>query len=980
MKKLLSFMLAMMFALTAFGVATVFSGFIGAGALYDYYIYDKLPGYSIFTDEELAKMTNLFTAPGYNETIEGVGPVVTYEFTKGNEWRHFSIYNGQGRNMKSSSNSLGNNFADMTWASIDTVGNKTFVGTLDSPAVNMADEDGLAFCVYVNGQPFTGNVGITVMQYPTKGPYFTMTLDDDTGDHTAEELAEYGIGFRYSSKSNPTDANGYVHFDFKTDFRQSDWWSSDDEGVNMWKKYKDNGQEIPYMPLPEKVIPRITGLNISFNGVSVGDKISIGDMMAYHDSRVHTDELEELMEQFDALDPNAYTEDSYEAATEVYLEAYNIINDDDVGLHYTQKQINSVAKGLKAAIKELKPMFMRKSETVVINGFDSLTDDDIDAVNDGGYNFDAAMLDEDVIPDPTVKQSIAIIGGAFAGDPSYGWSLFSTAALDDDDEIVAVGNVFGADNLDEAAGLRFWIKYGAGYEIPPTDAIVGIGSSTEGVYFECDPAFVQLPESEGYVGIAWSAFYDMDGTEEVFDYLNSLDYFVIRIENCTQCEYYISDLHAFEWSIHSANFTEMDKEIVDTQNYLASLNKDDWSVRSWERVEEAIEAARKLHDTYATTQQDVDAATEWIRTCVRRLTPRGDTPTKEELDALEAAYASAQTYWHGNYTGRSYAGMKAVMDEVGGYINDEMGSEVCRELTTRMNDAVAALVPVTHRGEVAPTAAIDANGNEISVKLFSFEDFENNLDLERANGHRRDYVSYDVVTESTSVDLPAKALRMVAQKDLSSKVTDQHGALQFKLFDKFGNSLTPDVEKKEDGNTIGGAIGDLSGSAGIRIWIGVNDVALARDAYFRVGVSNCTEGPLFEKHATDIPFPASGSGWIYIPWEYFDYYDEWTKGVDINLAEIRFWIIRVDGIVPKGLEVYATCISVYTDPAPTENAVPSIVGANVIDRPVESGFEAASVGEYLLTVDNQVSESVTKSTTVKFKTVEPAAGTAPVVY
>ncbi|MBR5941861.1 MAG: hypothetical protein IKZ81_00775, partial [Clostridia bacterium] len=428
------------------------------------------------------------------------------------------------------------------------------------------------------------------------------------------------------------------------------------------------------------------------------------------------------------------------------------------------------------------------------------------------------------------------------------------------------------------------------------------------------------------------------------------------------------------------NFTEMDKEIVDTQNYLATLNKDDWSVRSWERVEEAIEAARKLHDTYATTQQDVDAATEWIRTCVRRLTPRGDTPTKEELDALEAAYASAQTYWHGNYTGRSYVDMKAVMDEVGGYINDEMGSEVCRELTTRMNDAVAALVPVTHRGEVAPTAAIDANGNEISVKLFSFEDFENNLDLERANGHRRDYVSYDVVTESTSVDLPAKALRMVAQKDLSSKVTDQHGALQFKLFDKFGNSLTPDVEKKEDGNTIGGAIGDLSGSAGIRIWIGVNDVALARDAYFRVGVSNCTEGPLFEKHATDIPFPASGSGWIYIPWEYFDYYDEWTKGVDINLAEIRFWIIRVDGIVPKGLEVYATCISVYTDPAPTENAVPSIVGANVIDRPVESGFEAASVGEYLLTVDNQVSESVKKSTTVKFKTVEPATGTAPVVY
>ena len=560
MKKFLSMLLAAVFALTAFGVTTVFSGFISAGALYDYYVYEKLPGYSVFTDEELAKMTNLFTAPGYNETIDGIGPVVTWTFTKGDEWGNMTLFNAQARNMKASSNKLHEDFNTAIWTAMDTVGNKTFLGDK-----TFEDQDGFAFWIGVNGEPYTGSINLTLCQYPCTGPYFSMTLDDDTGEHTAEELADYGVGFRYSARNSSPDADGYFHFDFKTDFHQGDWWSTDDEGVNWWQTYGEGN--IPNSPIPDKVLPKISGLTITFFGLSIGDRVSIGDMMAYHDSRVHLDELDELMMQYDALDPEAYTESSYGAATDVYLRAYEIMNDPAVGENYTQKQINAVAKELKAALKALQPMFKVKSTAVAITGFDVLTDDDLDEINDGGNVFDAAMLTDEIVPEGDVKQSIYVIGGAFDGEPSYGWSCFSTSKFNGDDEVEAVNNVFGADNLDESAGLRFWIKYGDNYVPAPTELIVGVGSSADGVYFECDSAAVQLPESEGYVGVAWNAFYDYEGDEEIFDYLASLDYITFKIEGCYQKEFYLSDLHAFEWSINSADFTEVDQRIIDAQEY-----------------------------------------------------------------------------------------------------------------------------------------------------------------------------------------------------------------------------------------------------------------------------------------------------------------------------------------------------------------------------------------------------------------------------
>ncbi|MBO4934914.1 MAG: dockerin type I repeat-containing protein [Clostridia bacterium] len=927
MKKFLSMLLATAFTLTAFGVTAIFGGFISAGAAeYEYYRYESLPGYSIFTDEELAQMTNTYTKSGYNETIEGVGPVVTYEITKSGGW--MTVYHAKAKNMQASSNQLHEDLTDMSWAALDTVGNKTFLGDMTAEGYadtveRFAEQDGISFWVGVDGQPFTSEIGIVVLQCPSTGPYYTMTLDDDTGDHTAEEIADYGIGFRYSSVHKRPDADGYVHFDFRTDFHQADWWSTDDYGENLWKKYGESN--IPYQTLPEKIRPLISGMSITFFNVGAGQKASIGDMKMYIDTRIHTDELDELMMQYDSLDPEAFTESSYEAATEAYLEGYEVMNDDNIGEHYSQKQINRIAKKLKEALMALQPMFKVRSATVAINGFDVLTDGDLDEINDGGNVYDAAMLTDEFVPEGSAVQSVYVIGGAFDGDPSYGWSMFSTSKLNDDDEVEAVNNVFGADNLDESAGLSFWIKYGENYTPAPTSMAVGVGSSTDGVYFECDPADVQLPESEGYVGIAWNSFWDYDGEEDIYDYLASLDYITFKIEGCYQKEFYLSDLHAFEWSINSADFTAMDERIVGAENYLATLNKDDWSVRSWQRVEQAIDAARALHDEYAVTQQDVDKATDWITRTVNWLTLRGDNATQDEIDALEAAYFSAKSYWRGNYTGRSYVNLKAAIDEVSEYINDELSSAACNDLTGKLNTAIAGLVPITHSGFVAPTQATDSNGKPVTVKLFSLEDFSGNRDFNKANGHRRENVGYDLVTSSTSVTLPAKALRMTAQADLSSKHTDEHGAMQFKLADKICHAIHPEVIT-EDGNHIGGSIGDLRGSAGIRIWVGVNDMNLAKDAFFRFGVSNIEEGPYFENHAVNIPFPASGSGWLYIPWECFDYYDEWTGGKETNLTEIRFIIIRVDGVVPQGLEVYATCVAAYVEPVNSVNATPVVTG------------------------------------------------------
>ena len=152
---------------------------------------------------------------------------------------------------------------------------------------------------------------------------------------------------------------------------------------------------------------------------------------------------------------------------------------------------------------------------------------------------------------------------------------------------------------------------------------------------------------------------------------------------------------------------------------------------------------------------------------------------------------------------------------------------------------------------------------------------------------------------------------MTAQVDMGSETADQHGMMQFKAMTRDTGGVLPiliDNSTNPPGNTL---IGDLTGTAGLCLWVGVNDMNLVQKCTMRVAVSNCTVGPLFERATVDIPIPANGSGWIYLPWEYFEFYDDWTHGVEIDLAKIYFYIIRFDGAVREGLEVYVTGIHAY---------------------------------------------------------------------
>ena len=193
MKKLLSVMLATLFVLTAFGVTTIFGGVISAGAFYDYYVYTSIPGFSIYTDAELAKIQNGFFSAGVNETVDGIGNVVSWTRTGSNQWGGGELYGAFGRNLKQGNhnNSDVTDMPDATWAAKDTIGGKTVMGVLGSEDYkSFAGEDGIVIWFGLNGQPYTGKVSLRLWQVPCAGPFFIGALDADDGDHNADELNE----------------------------------------------------------------------------------------------------------------------------------------------------------------------------------------------------------------------------------------------------------------------------------------------------------------------------------------------------------------------------------------------------------------------------------------------------------------------------------------------------------------------------------------------------------------------------------------------------------------------------------------------------------------------------------------------------------------------------------------------------------------------------------------------------------------------
>ena len=906
MKKTLSMLLAVLFALTAFGATTLFGSVLGASAIfYDYYEYYQFPGFSAFTAEDIALTFRVGTEfAGFSSDYkpDGVDEVAT--FNCGTPGQH-GVYISTINPINLETHSYGPQ-PNCMWTANDTLNGKDFFG--DS-GVTFEDCAGFCFWIGINGGHYDGNIKIQLFQVPCRGPEYTNVPGD-------KPMSEYDTGLVFEAEGMKADEDGYVYFDFKTDFYWPGWWYADDDGVKHQRGTENGGK----FPICQKYLPKLNGIQILLSQAQSGDVISIGDFRAYKDTRIHTEDLEEQCNVFDALDPDAYTEESYGAATNVYLEAYAMLQEPD---NYTQKQIDEKAKELKNAIRDLMPMFKAEMKSVKLAGFEVWDEDDLDEIHSGGYCLDTpAIEDQEETHFPSNReQSLLIMANSVDGPPTYGWSLFSNATDEDEDGYPdgAIKNPFelleGSKPLSEASGIRFWLKWDKTFIDHPTACRIGLGSSEDDVYFECEETAVQLPEEKGYIGVAWANFFDTNGDEDIYDYIDSLDYIAIYLEDAIGI-YYIADLTGFEWSLSGADFEALEAEIADTKAYLASLNKADWYYKSWERVEEAVEYAESILGKYGTEQDDADKALSDIQTAKNRMKLVGDLADEPTAKRLEGLYKSGHTYWRGNVTGASYLVLKNELDVVGELIEEGPTQTEAEQHIAALEAAIAGLVPIKEGSKV--------------TSIYSFERYSTR-DFSRATGDRTANVLYEL--DKTFEKLPDgydQALKMTAQIDLGSETTDQHGMMQFKAMYREGGTAsghpTPILMEGSGKNAVNTLIGDLSGTAGLCLWVGVNDMNLVQKATMRVAVSNCEVGPLFERATVDIPVPANGQGWIYLPWEYFEYYDDWTEGHEIDLAKIFFYIIRFDGVIKAGLEVYVTGIYAYKDPTAGTWAAPVVTG------------------------------------------------------
>ncbi|MBQ9557628.1 MAG: hypothetical protein IJU94_03385 [Clostridia bacterium] len=910
MKKTLSMLLAVMFALTAFGVTTVFGGVLGAGAVfYDYFEYVSIPGFTAFTEAEMQKAwTTSCNFSGFSSDYkpDGVDKVATFTCTSPDKYSGMVAATMELKNSELSS--WGGPLDSCIWGANNTLGGKDFLGnTSDADgkiifetSFEMNDVLASGFCFWtgVNGGHYDGSVKIQLFTVPCKGPAYATSNDGST------DMAKYDTGFVYECDGVRPDEDGYVYFDFKTDFFQCDWWSTDDDGINWYRgadpndpdKYPHDKYHFPISKcaIPQSKIPKINGIQLRFSSVQAGDVVSIGDWRMYFDTRIHTDELEEQCDIFDALDPEAYTEESYAAATEVYLEAYEMIQNAE---NYTQKQVDAMTKELKQAIAALKPMFKAEMKSVKLAGFEVWDDVDLEAMSDGGLCLDTAMVDDSIYPS-TKDQSVMIFAQAVDGPPTYGWSLFTNATEDG-----AVKNPFelqeGSEPLSAASGIRFWMKWDDSLEPAPQACRIGLGVSAEEIYFECEETAVELPEKQGYVGVSWVNFYDVDGDEDIYDWIDQIDTIYIYLEDVTGI-YYIADLTGFEWSISSADFYAFEARINEVEEYMAGINRADYYYISLDRVDVALEEAKDLLGKYGVTQEDADEALDKLNTAVNNLTLIGDLADEATIKLLEGLTKSAKTYWRGNVTSITYVVLAEEIETADALIQKGPKQDEAEGQIAALRAAISGLVPIK------PTSTV--------TSIHSFENYTNR-ELTRANGDRTDGVTYEL--DGTFAKLPAgynQALKMTAQVDMGSETTDEHGMMQFKAMTRDNGGVDPiliDNSTNPPGNTL---IGDLTGTAGLCLWVGVNDMNLVQKCTMRVAVSNCSSGPYFENATVDIPIPANGCGWIYLPWEYFEYFDEWTHGQETDLAKIYFYIMRFDGFIKAGLEVYITGIHAYKDP------------------------------------------------------------------
>ena len=902
LKKTIAFVLSLMFVFSAVGVATLFNGVLSAGAVYyDYYEYISLPGWSDFTEQDLTELHNpgltLSQADVPANAPERVTKVTKIDVLNSHpvDYEGDQGYDGHIKIASFVALNLGeinpdNNPINLQWCAKKAPSSgASFAGGRD-----FSDDTGFCFWVGHNGGAGSGSVKINVFCLPFAGP-----TDYYTGNDPAMEGARSGFVFESEKR---IDEDGYVYFDFKTDVWQVDWWWKYDDGNN----YSVLTHDKVTRALPYNALPYIDAISIILTSASAGDTFYVGDFCAYRDSRIHTDELEEALYLFDSLDSEAYTEESYAEATEVYLRAYEMFTDENISDKYSQRDVDTMARELIASIDSLLPLFPARMD-IELNGFGVWTEDDLETISDGGMSLDPAVFAEEGFgpEEPTIE--IVANGDSTTAPPYYGWSCFKST-IDDDGEI-AVKNPFGAD-LSDSAGLRFWLKNPDGLTPSAMQILVGKAGEAE---FAAEDYAISRPMTDGgsgYVYVSWVSFFEMTDTDsDIFDYLDQLDYIAILFEDLRQASYYISDLHVYEWSKQNADTSTLRETLKTATEYVAQLNEADYTPRTWANLQNAIANAQALLDKYGINQDEVDEATEELNKRMNRLSKIGNGATLEEINYLTALVNCSKSYWRGNYVSATHNTLRNILEEADEALDDNITSEYCADLCGRLEAAISGLVPITHSGV-------------IEKGFFSFESYTGR-DLNKASGDRTKDVRYSIIKKKDAPILPEgydQALLMESLVDMSSGEDDEHGVLQFKSMYR-NDAGSPIFIEPSTGDPL---VGDLTGSDGFLVWIGVNDVNLVSEGTFRVGVSDCDIRPLFEMHAIDIPLPPTGSGWIYIPWNYFDHWDDWTEGQPIRLNEIRFYIFRFDGKIKQGLQVYITGLQAYTGTATTANVQPFV--------------------------------------------------------
>lgn len=874
MKKTLASVLAVCMLLSVIGSFAIFG--MSASAAPNYYEFVQLPGFTVWTNEELAMhdcATLGYTSAPVHSTDSlpaGVDDAIKYTITKlTSDWRAVKINTSYTRNFKTSPD------AGIEWGAKSKINGKDLVGDVD-----LSGYDGIAFWVGTDGGAYTGKFKIQLFLSESKGTFYNGT-DDGLND-----LDDAPVGFLYESDTKYADEEGYFYFDFDTEFRQVDWWSTDDDGVSQ--SVYDIGEV--NTPLPEKVITSFDGIQLITSDIPVGTNVYLADFKGYKDTRVFIDALEEAVFRFDSLNAEAYTETSYNVASEVYITAMDVLLEGAEA--HTQYEIDCMAARLNNAIDALDKLFPIEAETKV-NGFGVWDESDFEIMADGGYCRDLAFIDDSKVLGND-DYSIGVISTATMGPPDYGWSRFISVIEGDDGE-EAVKNPFGAD-LNDTSGIKFLISYMDGYR--PSGFQIGVGVAGE-VYFVANEPGVVYPENEesGTVYVPWVEFYDYNGEADIYEYLDRLDYIEISIPEASQVQYNISDLQAFVWGISDADFSGFEETVESAEALIASKEETSYYPDTWEDFVDAYTVLKGLNEKYGVTNDDIAAAVAAFEAASEALLPIEEGVEYELLAELYNNYKSVRKLWGGNYNLASSNKVKKAVENYEKVKGTAITAEKAAELNNAIIAAFDSLKEITFKTE--------------KEGIVSFEDF-GEYDLDYCAAKRSPGVYYSI---GESEDLGAMALKMKATRDIVA-----NGGVSMSFYPFLTDYLTRPLYK-------GDLVGNISGINGFMFDVAVNDSSLGDDVTLNFGVINKNAASPFNKSATGIKLPASGCGRIYIPTYCLTQNNEFTNSIDFSNIEAYYF--EVCGDVKREFEISISNVSAYVG---NTTAVPEAAVISGVDE------------------------------------------------